>query len=157
TAANEGTSIKLLAVISRLPIKADEDVELRNALAFLNAPVRDDVPGLNLDEVIALHSEPLLDVEEQLLVGGKNSPHDLPLLRDYLRLFSRMIPAEDIRPHVGKLIQQAVGRFFDDPDQAQSELEALTAYCADEEAYRALLKLYRATKAPIDKLVATAS
>jgi hypothetical protein len=157
TAAGEGASIKLLAVISRLPEKSDEDSELRNALAFLNAPVRDGLPGLNLDEAIALHSEPLLDVEEQLLVGGKNSPHDLPLLRDYLRLFSKMIPAEDIRPHVGKLVQQAVARLLDDPDQAQSELEALTAYCADEEAYRALLKLYRLSKAPIDKLLATAS
>ncbi len=157
TAAREGTPIKLLAVISRLPIRSNEDLELNNALAFLNEPIRDEIPGLRLEEAIALHSEPLLDVEEQLLVGGKNSPHDLPLLRDYLRLFSKMIPAEDIRPHVGKLVQQAVGRLLDDPDQAQSELEALTAYCADEEAYRALLKLYRVSKAPIDKLLATAS
>jgi hypothetical protein len=157
TAANEDASIKLLAVISRLPARRDEDLELRNALAFLNAPIREGVPGLSLDEAIALHSEPLLDFEEQLLVGGKNSPHDLPLLRDYLRLFSKMIPAEDIRPHVGKLVQQAVARLLDDPDQAQSELEALTAYCADEEAYIALLKLYRVSKAPIEKLLGTAS
>jgi hypothetical protein len=157
TTTSEDASVKLLAAISRLPIKNNEDLELVNALNFLNAPVRDGVPGLALDEVIALHSEPLLDVEEQLLVGGKNSPHDLPLLRDYLRLFSKMIPAEDIRPHVGKLVQQAIGRLLDNPDQAQSELESLTAYCADEEAYRALLKLYRVSKAPIDKLLATAS
>lgn len=157
TASAEDETIKLLAVISRLPIRSDEEAELRNALAFLNAPVREGVPGLHLQEAIALHSEPLLDIEEQLLVGGKNSPHDLPLLRDYLRLFSKMIPAEDIRPHVGKLVQQAVARLLDDPDQAQSELEALTAYCADEEAYRALLKFYRVSKAPIEKLLATAS
>jgi hypothetical protein len=149
--------VRLLAVISRLPLKSDESLELSNALDFLNTPIRDDVAGLELDEIVALHSEPLLDIEEQLLVAGKTSPHDLPLLRDYLRLFSRMIPAEDIRPHVGKLIQQAVARLLDDPDKAQTELESLTTYCADQEAYRALLKLYHVRKAPMDKLLATAS
>jgi hypothetical protein len=33
----------------------------------------------------------------------------------------------------------------------------LTTYCADQEAYRALLKLYQVRKAPIDKILATAS
>lgn len=157
SAKNAERNIHLLAVISRLSARSDDALELENALAFLNAPIRDGASGLDLDEIAALHSEPLLDIEEQLLVAGKNSPHELPLLRDYLRLFSRMIPAEDIRPHVGKLIQQAIGRLLDDPDKAQSELESLTTYCADQEAYRALLKLYHVRKAPLDKLLATAS
>jgi hypothetical protein len=54
-------------------------------------------------------------------------------------------------------VQQAIGRLLDDPDKAQTELESLTTYCADQEAYRALLKLYHVRKAPIDKLLATAS
>ena len=157
TAKSAGKEVQLLAAVSRLPLRGEEGLELESALEFLNAPVRDGVPGLDLDEVMALHSEPLLDVEEQLLVAGKNSPHELPLLRDYLRLFSRMIPTEDIRPYVGKLVQQAIGRLLDDPDKAQSELESLTTYCADQEAYRALLKLYHVRKAPIDRLLATAS
>lgn len=157
TTDNSGSPVDLLSVISRLASKGDETAELANILKYLNEPIQSGLPGLQLEEVVALHSEPLLDQAEQLLVGGTNSPHELPLLRDYLRLFSKIIPAEDIRPHVGQLIQSAVNRLLDDPDGAQSDLEAVTTYCADQEAYRALLKLYRVRKVGIDKLLATAS
>ena len=157
TALREESPIKLLTIISRLPIKNEEDGELENILAFLRTPVKPSVLPIELDEIYTLHSEPLLDAQEQLLIGGKNSPHDLPLLRDYLRLFSKVIPAEDIRPHVGQLIQQAISRLLDDPDAAQSDLETLTAYCADQEAYRALIKLYQVRKASLEKILATAA
>ncbi|KZD23232.1 hypothetical protein [Tardiphaga robiniae] len=58
---------------------------------------------------------------------------------------------------MGGIIQSAVSRLLDDPEGAQSDLEALTTYCADQEAYRALLKLYKVRKVGIDKLLATAS
>ena len=157
TSSEEGQPVQLLPVISRLPQGRDEDVELSAIRTYLNSPINDGGYSLNLDELMMLHTEPLLASAEQLLVGGKASPHDLPLLRDYLRLFSKIIPAEDIRPHVGQLIQRAVSRLLDDPDTAQSELEALTTYCADQDAYRALLKLYRVRGLPIEKTVATAS
>jgi hypothetical protein len=157
TTAREGTAVRLLPVISRLSQRKNEDAELATIRSFLNEPMKEGGASLELDEVMTLHAEPLLDSAEQLLVGGKNSPHDLPLLRDYLRLFSKIIPAEDIQPHVGQLIQRAISRLLDDPDTAQSELEALTTYCADQEAYRALLKLYLVRKTPIEKIVATAS
>jgi hypothetical protein len=157
TSSREGQPVQLLPVISRLPQGRDEDVDLSTIRTYLNTPINDDGQSLNLDELMVLRAEPLLETAEQLLVGGKNSPHDLPLLRDYLRLFSKIIPAEDIRPHVGQLIQRAVTRLLDDPDTAQSELEALTTYCADQDAYRALLKLYQVRRAPPEKTVATAS
>ena len=136
---------------------ADENQELEKVRSFLNAPIGAGLQDLGLDEVVALHSEPLLDSEEQLLVGGENSPHELPLLRDYLKLFSKIIPAEDIRPHVGQLIQRAISRLLDDPDGTQSDLEALTTYCADQEAFRSLLKLYLIRNTAPEKIVATAA
>jgi len=157
TTSKEDVPVNLLSVISRLSWRGDESAELARIREFLNTPIREGVPGLDLDEVFALHAEPLLDLGEQLLVGGTNSPHELLLLRDYLRLFAKIIPAEDIRPHVGQLIAKSVARLLDDPDGAQSDLEALTTYCADQEAYRALLKLYQVRKAPIEKILATAS
>ena len=160
TTLQRNTSVRLVPVISRLLVRKDpaiENQELERVRSFLNASIKDDAPRVDLDEVVALHSEPLLDSEEQLLVGGKNSPHELPLLRDYLKLFAKIIPAEDIRPHVGQLIQRATSRLLDDPDGAQSDLEALTTYCADQEAYRSLLKLYVIRKAPLEKIVATAA
>ena len=162
TTSREGTlaSVRIVPVLSRLPSRKEasvEDKELTKVRSFLNTPITEGLGGLDLGEVVTLHSEPLLDSEEQLLVGGKNSPHELPLLRDYLMLFSKIIPSEDIRPHVGQLIQRAVSRLLDDPDGAQSDLEAFTTYCADQEAYRALLRLYQLRKAPLEKVVATAS
>lgn len=160
TTSRQGESVRIVSVISRLLLRPDSSLEaqeLERIRTFLNEPIKLGNPGLALPEVIALHSEPLLDAKEQLLVGGSNSPHELPLLRDYLRLFSAIIPADAIRPHVGQLIQRAVGRLLDDPDGAQSDLEALTTYCADEEAYRALLKLYQVRKAPLEKSLATAA
>jgi CobQ/CobB/MinD/ParA nucleotide binding domain len=157
TALREESPIKLLTVISRLPVRREEDGELKTILDYLRTPIRPDVPRIDLEEVYTLHSEPILDTQVQLLIGGKNSPHELPLLRDYLRLFAKVVPTEDIRLHVGKLVEQAVSRLLDDPDAAQSELEALTAYCADQEAYRALIKLYQVRKVSFEKILATAA
>jgi hypothetical protein len=160
TTSKQGTVVNLVPVISRLPTRREHALEhqqLARIRSFLNMPIKEESPSLDISEVVTLHSEALLDSEEQLLVGGKNSPHELPLLRDYLRLFSKIIPAEDIRPHVGQLIQRAVGRLLDDPDGAQSDLEALTTYCADQDAYRALLKLYQVRKAPLEKSLGTAA
>jgi hypothetical protein len=160
TTSQQAKTVRMIPVISRLLLRKEsalEVQELAKIRSFLNQPVKEGSPSLNVDEVVALHSEPLLDSEEQLLVGGKSSPYELPLLRDYLKLFSKTIPAGDIRPHVGMLIQRAVGRLLDDPDGAQSDLEALTTYCADAEAYSALLKLYQVRKAPLEKIIATAA
>ena len=160
TTTTQGQSVRIVPVISRLLFRPDSSLEaqeLDRIRTFLNEPTKADSSGLTLQDVIALHSEPLLDAKEQLLVGGSNSPYELPLLRDYLRLFAAIIPADAIRPHVGQLIQRAIGRLLDDPDGAQSDLEALTTYCADEEAYRALLKLYQVRKAALEKSLATAA
>ncbi|WP_109485442.1 KGGVGR-motif variant AAA ATPase [Occallatibacter savannae] len=160
TAATEGLNVALVPIISRVRARRDQATErlaLEKARAYLDAPIRPGSPPLGLAELVSLHSEPLLDFEEQVLVGGKRSPHEHALLRDYLKLFSKIIPAEDVRPHVGQLIQKAVSRLLDDPDGAQSDLEILTTYCADEEAYRALLKLYQVRKAPLEKIIATAA
>jgi len=160
TTARRGSPVTLVPVISRLSPRKDYAVESQNLArirAFLCAPVREGLSGLEVGEVVALHTERLLESEEQLLIGGKNSPHELPLLRDYLKLFTRIIPAEEIRPHVGQLVQRATSRLLDDPEGAQSDLEALTTYCADEEAYRALLKLYQLRRTALEKTVATAA
>jgi hypothetical protein len=151
--------IQIMPVISRLPLPSDssfdDDIAAR-AREFLNEPFGKALESLEVSEIAVLHTEPLLDNAERVLVGGRRGPHEIPLLRDYLRLFSRIIPADDLRPHIGALIQNAVSRILDDPAGAQSSLEELTAYCGDQSAYRALLKLYRVTKMPLDKIMMAA-
>ena len=143
------SEMQILLVLSRLSSK----YFVNEAIVGLQELIK----KTGQDELYTLHSEPFLERGETLLIGGKISPHDLRLLRDYLKLFSAIIPAKEIRPYVGQLVEQAVSKLLDDPDAAQSALEALTAYCADEEAYRALLKLYLLRKTSFDKVLATAS
>ena len=151
--------IQIVPVISRLPLSSDssfdDDIAARTR-EFLNEPFGKALESLGVSEIAVLHTEPLLDNAERVLVGGRSGPHEIPLLRDYLRLFSRIIPAEDLRPHIGSLIQNAVSRILDDHAGAQSSLEELTTYCGDQAAYRALLKLYRVTKTPLDKTLMVA-
>lgn len=160
TTARQSARVELVPVISRLLNRKDsaaEQQEIERIRLFLNEPLSDGSEGLNFKELSVLHAEPTLDLQEQLFVGGKSSPHEIPLLRDYIRLFSLIIPPETLRHHVGELILAAVNRLLDDPDGTQSNLEALTTYCGDPEAYLALLKVYRVTKAPLEKSIRTAS
>jgi CobQ/CobB/MinD/ParA nucleotide binding domain len=160
SARTSSAPILIIPVLSRLPsspdMAADDEIASRTK-QFLNEPFGKAGEVLNLPEVGILHAEPLLDGAERLLVGGKSGPHEIRLLRDYLRLFSRVIPAEDLRPHIGSLIQSAIARILDDPDGARASLEELTTYCGDPAAYRALLKLYRVTKAPLDQVMTAAA
>lgn len=155
------TPILIVPVLSRLPWSSDQAAEdamaASRARQLLNEPFGKAGETLNLPEVEILHAEPLLDDGERLLVGGKRGPHEIRLLRDYLRLFSKVIPADELRPHIESLIQGAVSRILDDPEGAQASLEELSTYCGDPAAYRALLKLYRVTKAPLDKVMTAAA
>jgi hypothetical protein len=160
TSHADAVPIQIIPVLSRLPLSVDpstdNEIVLRTS-SFLNDPFGKNNERLSVSDIAILHAEPSLDGAERLLVGGKRGPHEIRLLRDYLRLFSTIIPAEDVRPHVGSLIQNAISRILDDPEGAQSSLEELTTYCGDPVAYRALLKLYRVTKAPLDKVMTAAT
>lgn len=112
--------IQIIPVLSRLPLstatdpKTDQNTDNESILrtsSFLNEPFGKNNQKLSVSDVAILHAEPLLDGAERLLVGGKRGPHETRLLRDYLRLFSTIIPAEDVRPHVGSLIQMQSPRF----------------------------------------------
>lgn len=153
--------ILIVPVLARLPwssdLAADDAMIASRTLRFLNEPFGKAGETLNISEVEILHAEPLLDGGERLLVGGKRGPREIRLLRDYLRLFSKVIPADELRPHIGLLIESAVSRILDDPEGAQASLEELTTYCGDPAAYRALLKLYRVTKAPLEKIMTAAA
>ncbi|MFO3798101.1 MAG: hypothetical protein ACK8QZ_12640, partial [Anaerolineales bacterium] len=157
TTRDLSTAVKLVPILSRFPTKRGESETVDRILKFLNSPIKAGADGLGLDELVTLHAEPFLDDGERLLVGGKIGPNELPLLRDYLKLFSKLIPPEDVRPYVGSLIKQATSILLDSPDAAQAELETLTTYCADQEAYRALLKIYQLRNAPTEKIISTAA
>jgi MinD-like ATPase involved in chromosome partitioning or flagellar assembly len=138
--------IEVLPVLARIPKldKADiEEAVIRHVLDFLNEEASSLSDTLSFSEIFILHSEPELEIEESLRIGGEMSPAQSPLLRDYLRLITRLVPKEKIQPHIKPLIDEAIKKAIDDPDEAQQELEALTATYPHFDTYLALLKYYR--------------
>lgn len=152
--------VEILPVVTRIPKMEKPDVEERivNEIRdFLNEEADDLSDTLNIPEVFILHSEPDLQVLEALRIGGDKSPDESPLLRDYLRLFARLISKDVIEPYIGPLIKDAVARALDDPEGAQRDLEVVTASYPHPEAYRTLIKFYRLRKAKDEEILRTAS
>ncbi|MBZ5618264.1 MAG: AAA family ATPase [Acidobacteriia bacterium] len=138
--------IEVVPVLTRIPEISEagrEQEVIAQVRDFLNEPAPDLSMTLNIDQVFVLHSEPGLELAEALRIGGEMSAAQSPLLRDYLRLFSRLVPREVIEPYVVPLVRDALGRSFDDPSAAEKDLQVLIDYSGHVEAYRGLLNLYR--------------
>ena len=141
--------VEVIPVLARIPAFDDQGEESRlvdRVRSFLAEPAEELQDTIAVSDLFVLHSERDLEVNESLRIGGDKSPDESVLLRDYLRLFLRLVKPEVIRPHLYPLIEQAKRIAFDDPDRAQKELELLAEY-GHPDAYRELLKFYRLRKA----------
>ncbi len=84
------------------------------------------------------------------------SPAESPLLRDYLRILTKLIPQAKIEPYIGPLINEAISKAIDDPEGAQEQLEAITSLYPLVETYQALMKFYRLRNVEPSKQLNTA-
>src|SRR5262249_25767225 len=94
----DGTDeIGLFAVLSRVPHRdgAGEAAEVDRIKHLLNAPLDELGTSLGVDEVAVLHREPRLEEREQILVDSGGSLVDSLLLRDYVRLFVKLVRLGD--------------------------------------------------------------
>lgn len=149
--------VEILPILTRIP-ELDKDTETsitESALAYLNEPAERPEATLRFDEIFILHSEPSLQVREKLLTAGEDA--EPPLLRDYLRLFSRLVPPEVVEPHIERLIENALRRIIDDPDGVQKDLETLARFYPHRASLRALLKFYRLRQAAPQLILRTAA
>jgi hypothetical protein len=138
--------IRIIPVLSRLPSTDSGDLDeeaIDKVRAYLNARATNLEDTLELDEPIVLHADRTLEKQERLLVERPEEYRSSPLLRDYLRLFARLIPHEILHSHIGAIIERARNALFTDPDGAQREIESLAELSGRPEALRALLTLYR--------------
>lgn len=152
--------IEIIPVVTRIPKMGRLAVEegiISDIREFLNEKGDDSSAVLNIPEVFILHSEPELQILESLRIGGDKNPDESPLLRDYLRLFSRLISKDVLEPYIGPLIHAAKGRVLDDPEAAQRDLEALAASCPHPDVYEALIKLYHLRRDKDEVVLGTAS
>ena len=156
--------ISLVPVLSRIPRMPEigrrrpdyEDSLISGIKGFMNSS---DDNGLSLDvsEVLVLHSEDSLQLDEAIRIGGSRTVDQSPLLRDYLRLFARLIPNEVVAPHLDKLIKNALSHMLEAPDETQAELEALATYSPHRDAFLALLKYYRLRSVDSARMLQAAS
>ncbi|MBF0138491.1 MAG: AAA family ATPase [Magnetococcus sp. DMHC-1] len=138
-------AVEILPVLTRIPKDADVSIEnkiLDHVRLVLNEEAYELADTLNVQEIYILHSEPSLQIQEVLAMDGDAKPENSPLLQDYLRLFSRMIPRKTIEPYLEELITEIKLLYFDDPDEAQKKMEALVNFSNHPLAYRSLLKLF---------------
>jgi MinD-like ATPase involved in chromosome partitioning or flagellar assembly len=137
--------VELVPVLTRVP-EQDEQKESRIGLEvrnFLNEEAADLTATLAVPEVVVLHSDPELQLNEALRIGGEKRLEDSTLLRDYLELFARLIPARIIESYIEPLLRQAVENEAKDPDGARKDIEALVQYSYHPEICRELLRFYR--------------
>ena len=147
--------IEVVPVLTRIPEIGEagrEDEIVAQVREFLNEAAADLSMTLNVEKVFVLHSEARLELAEALRIGGEMSAMESPLLRDYLRLFTRLVPKEVIEPHLDRLMQRALLRSFDDHSAAEKDLLALAEYTGSARPYQALLKLYRQRGSPFEAL-----
>lgn len=142
---SESVDLEIMVALSRLPqieeSKGEQDW-IDRIRTTLNEEADDLRDTLACSEVFVLHSEAALEIRESLRIGSGVSPDESILLRDYLRLFANVVPPELIEPKVGRLIQQAKEKIWENPEAALKEVEELAESFGHPENYRALLRFY---------------
>ncbi len=132
--------------LGRLPEIDQEASVVEWIRSILTEPADDPRDTPSCDEVFVLHSESSIQVQESLRIGSNVSPDDSVLLRDYLRLFARMVPGTLVESNIGKLINSAKQKIWDDPDGVTKEIEELAESFGHPEIYRAPLTRLRGAK-----------
>lgn len=161
--AEREKQIGIIPVLARVPLvlrrNSFEARVAENLLTYLNETDKDESERVQarFEDVLILHADEMLALQESLRIGDKTSVEDSPLLRDYLRLFARIIPHESVEPHLDRLVASATSDLLEKPDRVQSELESLATYCPHPTSYLALLKFYRLRNVASTKILHTAA
>jgi hypothetical protein len=152
--------IEIIPVLSRTPNHRHRHTVHERLVTQVREFLVSDSDGteepMAFKEILHLHTEESLQIEETLRIGGKRTVDESPLLRDYLRIFSKLFPNEMVAPHLDNLIQAAQRNLVDDPEGTQSELESISLYCPHPSSYLALLKFYRLRNVDGEKLLQAA-
>ncbi len=151
--------VEVVTAVGRIPEMEkpeDELAILEKVRAFLTEEAHDLSATVPLREVFVLHSERDLEVAESLRVGGERTPAQSVLLRDYLRLFRSLIPAEIIRPHVSSLLDEIWTRLRDDPDGAERDIMQLADSYPGPEVLPDVIRFLRARRARPEGLLQAA-
>jgi len=154
---NRQPRLETMIALSRVA-QLDSPDEQRRYIDFvqtvLSEPALVSEDAFECSEVFLLHHEDSLG--DSLRVGSGMSPDESVLLRDYLRLFASVVPAQAVASKIEILIETAKNKVWDAPDIAQKELEEFAQSFGRPEVYRALLHMYVLRNAPSPVILRTA-
>ena len=142
--------IEVTFALTRIPFPeegGDGGIErqiVKNIQDFLNEPVEDLESQLDIEDICTLHSDRELELSESLRISQEGVIKGTPLLQDYLRLFSKIIPGKVIEPRLDSIFEEvtATKNLFDDPDKSQYELEGLAASYPHPKSLKKLIDFY---------------
>ena len=142
--------IKVTFALTRIPFLEEgngggiERQIVKDIQDFLNEPVEDLESQLNIEDICILHSDRELELSESLRISQEGAIKGTPLLQDYLRLFSKIIPKEVIEPKLDSIFEviTATESLFDDPDKTQRELEGLVVSYPHPKSLEKLIDFY---------------
>lgn len=140
--------IEVTFALTRIPSpENDEEMErqiVKDIQNFLNEPVEDLESQLNIQDICILHSDRELELSESLRISQEVIAKETPLLRDYLRLFSKIIPDEAILPRLDKVLEDitTTANLLEDPDRTQQELEELVTGYLHPKTLEKLIDFY---------------
>ena len=120
---------------------------------FLNEPVEDLESQLNVQVICILHSDRKLELSESLRIGEEGVTKETHLLRDYLILFSKIIPNTVIVPKLDSILKEITANLLDHPDKAQEELEGLVLTYSHPKSLETLIDFYILRNAGREKIL----
>lgn len=140
--------IELTFALTRIPFPEEEKEEeiekqiIKDIQDFLNEPEEDLENQLDIRDICVLHSDRELELSESLRMSRERIAEETPLSRDYLRLFSKIIPDKVIVPKLDSILDKITANIWDDPDKTQKELEGLVASYLHPKSLEKLVDFY---------------
>jgi len=151
-------AIKIVCALTRIPMpKDDEDNKnkeqeiIQKIQSILN--LKNPSKISEFYDICVLHSDRDLELSESLRINQNGLAKDVPLLRDYLRLFSKIISNDIISPRLDIILNEIVdnANLLDDPEKAQIELEGLVSSYLHPKSLEKLIDLYILRKEDLEK------
>jgi len=100
-----------------------------------------------------IHSNRNLEFQEDIIMQALTDSDESVMAEDYLKLFSNVVHADEIRPRLELMINEIYSGILENPDIAQKELEELTRSFPHRITYEKLIDLYKIRNESKKKIV----
>ncbi|MCD4678075.1 MAG: AAA family ATPase [Desulfobacula sp.] len=141
--------IEVTFALTRIPYTNEKDNEkeiqiVKNIQSILNMPMENLENQLDIQDICILHSDRDLELSESLRVNQDGISKETLLLRDYLRLFSKIIPDNIILTKLDGILDEitTTNNVLEDPDKIQQELEGLVSSYPHSKSFEKLIDFY---------------